>query len=135
MVGVGGLITTYPVKRMVIFFSAAYNPDRWATHYLHQETTSWFPFLKTPQVQWINKRKPMGESKEESRSKKRRLSPPSHPMQSSHKNRTYVYFCRRNKDMASKDKTYPMAEYFPCYGQLTNDKKYLVPLLDINELW
>ena len=30
--------------------------------------------------------------------------------------------------MASKDKTYTMAEYFPCYGQLNKDKKYFVPI-------
>ena len=30
--------------------------------------------------------------------------------------------------MASKDKSYTMAEYFPYYGQFTNDKKYFVPI-------
>ena len=30
--------------------------------------------------------------------------------------------------MAPKDKSYTMAEYFPCYGQYTNNVKYFVPI-------
>ena len=30
--------------------------------------------------------------------------------------------------MTSKDKSYTIAEYLPCYGQFTNDEKYFVPI-------
>jgi hypothetical protein len=110
------------------FFQCCLQPNRWTTSYLHEDTASRFPFLKTPQMQWIKTRKPVVETLVEHRSKKRRLSPPTQPMQNSHKNPTHVYFCRRNKDIASKKKSYTMAEYFPCYGQFSNDKKYFVPI-------
>ena len=110
------------------FYQCSLQLNLWSTQHLHNDSAVRFPFLQTPKNKWINRRRPAGESTEERWLKKRQCSPPSHPMQNSHKNPTHIYFCRRNKDMESKDKSYTMVEYFRCYGQFTNDVKYFVPI-------
>ena len=53
------------------FLQCSLQPNWWNTHYLNQDTADRYPFLKTPQVQWINKQKPVGESNDGCRCKKR----------------------------------------------------------------
>ena len=89
-------------------------PNCWTKYYLHQDTAKRFPFFKMPCMQWINKRKPL-ERNSKDRCKKKSRDPPSYQMQNSWNKPTNVYYYRRHEDLATVEKTYTMAGYFPFF--------------------